>query len=111
MGEFRLQPSLFPPVLSMSVSILVLLWPLPPPPPPQAVQREGTLGHRPAPFPVSPSSHAPARGPGLVAVFDYHRKKGYADLYSLHSWCGIVISVLYFVQVSPLSPAARGWRQ
>ncbi|KAI5929110.1 Cytochrome b561 [Manis javanica] len=35
---------------------------------------------------------------GLVAVFDYHRKKGYADLYSLHSWCGIVISVLYFVQ-------------
>uniref|UniRef100_A0ABI7Z296 Transmembrane ascorbate-dependent reductase CYB561 n=1 Tax=Felis catus TaxID=9685 RepID=A0ABI7Z296_FELCA len=36
--------------------------------------------------------------PGLVAVFDYHRKKGYADLYSLHSWCGILAFVLYFVQ-------------
>ncbi|XP_023049736.1 cytochrome b561 isoform X1 [Piliocolobus tephrosceles] len=35
---------------------------------------------------------------GLVAVFDYHRKKGYADLYSLHSWCGILVFVLYFVQ-------------
>uniref|UniRef100_A0A673VHF2 Transmembrane ascorbate-dependent reductase CYB561 n=1 Tax=Suricata suricatta TaxID=37032 RepID=A0A673VHF2_SURSU len=35
---------------------------------------------------------------GLVAVFDYHRKKGYADLYSLHSWCGILTFVLYFVQ-------------
>ncbi|XP_010854863.1 PREDICTED: cytochrome b561 [Bison bison bison] len=27
---------------------------------------------------------------GLVAVFEHHRKKGYADLYSLHSWCGIL---------------------
>ncbi|EPQ02956.1 Cytochrome b561 [Myotis brandtii] len=35
---------------------------------------------------------------GLVAVFDYHRKKGYADLYSLHSWCGILAFVLYVVQ-------------
>ncbi|KAL6073649.1 hypothetical protein STEG23_023535 [Scotinomys teguina] len=35
---------------------------------------------------------------GLVAVFDYHRKKGYADLYSLHSWCGILVFVLYLVQ-------------
>ncbi|CAO2645745.1 Transmembrane ascorbate-dependent reductase CYB561 [Lemmus lemmus] len=35
---------------------------------------------------------------GLVAVFDYHRKKGYPDLYSLHSWCGILVFVLYFVQ-------------
>ncbi|VFV22243.1 cytochrome b561-like [Lynx pardinus] len=35
---------------------------------------------------------------GLVAVFDYHRKKGYADLYSLHSWCGILAFVLYLVQ-------------
>ncbi|XP_010635812.1 cytochrome b561 isoform X1 [Fukomys damarensis] len=35
---------------------------------------------------------------GLVAVFDYHRKMGYADLYSLHSWCGILVFVLYFVQ-------------
>lgn len=35
---------------------------------------------------------------GLVAVFDYHRKQGYADLYSLHSWCGLLVFVLYFVQ-------------
>nr|KAF6295424.1 cytochrome b561 [Myotis myotis] len=35
---------------------------------------------------------------GLVAVFAYHRKKGYADLYSLHSWCGILAFVLYVVQ-------------
>lgn len=35
---------------------------------------------------------------GLVAVFDYHRKKGYADLYSLHSWCGLLVFVLYAVQ-------------
>ncbi|KAF6298346.1 cytochrome b561 [Rhinolophus ferrumequinum] len=35
---------------------------------------------------------------GLVAVFDYHRKKGYADLYSLHSWCGMLVFVLCFVQ-------------
>ncbi|XP_012518179.1 PREDICTED: cytochrome b561 [Propithecus coquereli] len=35
---------------------------------------------------------------GLVAVFDYHKKEGYADLYSLHSWCGILVFALYFVQ-------------
>uniref|UniRef100_A0A7N5P160 Transmembrane ascorbate-dependent reductase CYB561 n=1 Tax=Ailuropoda melanoleuca TaxID=9646 RepID=A0A7N5P160_AILME len=35
---------------------------------------------------------------GVVAVFDYHRKKGYADLYSLHSWCGILVCILFFVQ-------------
>ncbi|XP_005402282.2 PREDICTED: cytochrome b561 [Chinchilla lanigera] len=35
---------------------------------------------------------------GLVAVFDYHRKMGYADLYSLHSWCGILVFALYIVQ-------------
>ncbi|XP_012968872.1 cytochrome b561 isoform X2 [Mesocricetus auratus] len=38
------------------------------------------------------------QGDGLVAVFDYHKKKGYADLYSLHSWCGILVFALYFVQ-------------
>lgn len=33
-------------------------------------------------------------------MFDYHRKKGYPDLYSLHSWCGLLVFVLYCVQVS-----------
>ncbi|XP_006532197.1 transmembrane ascorbate-dependent reductase CYB561 isoform X4 [Mus musculus] len=53
---------------------------------------------------------------GLVAVFDYHKKKGYADLYSLHSWCGILVFVLYFVQVPAsswlsraLSPFSGSW--
>lgn len=42
-------------------------------------------------------------------MFDYHKKKGYADLYSLHSWCGILVFVLYFVQVSPVPVrAAKG---
>lgn len=40
-------------------------------------------------------------------MFDYHKKKGYADLYSLHSWCGILVFVLYFVQVSLSS--SKGW--
>ncbi|CAK6438093.1 unnamed protein product [Pipistrellus nathusii] len=35
---------------------------------------------------------------GLVAVFDHHRKRGYPDLYSLHSWCGLLAFVLYVVQ-------------
>ncbi|XP_016286099.2 transmembrane ascorbate-dependent reductase CYB561 [Monodelphis domestica] len=35
---------------------------------------------------------------GLVAVFEYHKKMNYADLYSLHSWCGLLVFVLYFVQ-------------
>lgn len=43
---------------------------------------------------------APVSAPGLVAVFDYHKKKGYADLYSLHGWCGITVFILYLVQVS-----------
>nr|XP_035972110.1 cytochrome b561 isoform X2 [Halichoerus grypus] len=35
---------------------------------------------------------------GLVAVFDSHRQKGSADLYSLHSWAGLLVFVLYLVQ-------------
>ncbi|XP_068932347.1 transmembrane ascorbate-dependent reductase CYB561 [Petaurus breviceps papuanus] len=35
---------------------------------------------------------------GLVAVFEYHKKMNYADLYSLHSWCGLLIFILYFAQ-------------
>uniref|UniRef100_A0A8D0H461 Transmembrane ascorbate-dependent reductase CYB561 n=1 Tax=Sphenodon punctatus TaxID=8508 RepID=A0A8D0H461_SPHPU len=35
---------------------------------------------------------------GLIAVFEYHRKQGYPDMYSLHSWCGIAAFSLYFVQ-------------
>ncbi|XP_072843082.1 transmembrane ascorbate-dependent reductase CYB561 [Pogona vitticeps] len=35
---------------------------------------------------------------GLIAVFQSHQKKGYPDMYSLHSWCGITAFGLYFVQ-------------
>ncbi|XP_037348194.1 transmembrane ascorbate-dependent reductase CYB561 [Talpa occidentalis] len=35
---------------------------------------------------------------GLVAVFDYHGRQRYADLYSLHSWCGLLVCGLYFAQ-------------
>ncbi|XP_020853230.1 transmembrane ascorbate-dependent reductase CYB561 isoform X1 [Phascolarctos cinereus] len=35
---------------------------------------------------------------GLVAVFEYHKKMNYADLYSLHSWCGLLVFILYLVQ-------------
>lgn len=65
----------------------------------------------PLPFPrLAVSSHGPCSAPGLVAVFDYHKKKGYADLYSLHSWCGISVFVLYFMQVS-LVPASTDWER
>ncbi|XP_032831379.2 transmembrane ascorbate-dependent reductase CYB561-like isoform X2 [Petromyzon marinus] len=35
---------------------------------------------------------------GLVAVFDFHQTKGFPHLYSLHSWCGLGVVILYFVQ-------------
>ncbi|KAM4691227.1 transmembrane ascorbate-dependent reductase CYB561 [Rhinophrynus dorsalis] len=35
---------------------------------------------------------------GIVAVFQFHKKKGIPDLYSLHSWCGIVTFTLYLLQ-------------
>ncbi|XP_062846926.1 transmembrane ascorbate-dependent reductase CYB561 [Trichomycterus rosablanca] len=35
---------------------------------------------------------------GLVAVFDYHKKAGISNMYSLHSWCGMLTFVLYFMQ-------------
>lgn len=41
-------------------------------------------------------------------MFDFHRGKGYADLYSLHSWCGILTFVLYFVQVGGSAPRGVG---
>nr|KAF6308876.1 cytochrome b561 [Pipistrellus kuhlii] len=47
---------------------------------------------------------------GLVAVFDHHRKRGYPDLYSLHSWCGLLAFVLYVVQRGPLlAVPSSGW--
>uniref|UniRef100_A0A8C6G053 Transmembrane ascorbate-dependent reductase CYB561 n=1 Tax=Moschus moschiferus TaxID=68415 RepID=A0A8C6G053_MOSMO len=45
---------------------------------------------------------------GLVAVFEHHRKKGYADLYSLHSWFGILAFALFAVQDQVQHVRARG---
>ncbi|XP_054848227.1 transmembrane ascorbate-dependent reductase CYB561 isoform X2 [Eublepharis macularius] len=36
---------------------------------------------------------------GLIAVFEYHKKKGYSNMYSLHSWCGIAAFSFYLLQL------------
>lgn len=36
---------------------------------------------------------------GLCAVFDYHNANNTANLYSLHSWVGILTSALFATQV------------
>ncbi|XP_039194350.1 cytochrome b561-like [Crotalus tigris] len=36
---------------------------------------------------------------GLIAVFQHHRNQGFPDMYSLHSWCGIIAFGFYFAQV------------
>ena len=38
---------------------------------------------------------------GLKAVFDSHKIRGIPDLYSIHSWIGLVTVVLFACQVSP----------
>ncbi|XP_062824825.1 proline-rich proteoglycan 2 isoform X3 [Anolis carolinensis] len=53
-------------------------------------------GHQGAPWP--PPCPGPPRGAGLVAVFQYHKKMGFPDLYSLHSWCGLLAFAFYIVQ-------------
>ncbi|XP_077169935.1 transmembrane ascorbate-dependent reductase CYB561 [Paroedura picta] len=35
---------------------------------------------------------------GLIAVFESHKKKNAPDMYSLHSWCGIVAFGFYLLQ-------------
>ncbi|XP_068193330.1 transmembrane ascorbate-dependent reductase CYB561 [Antennarius striatus] len=35
---------------------------------------------------------------GMVAVFDFHRTYGIPDMYSLHSWCGMVTLVIFCLQ-------------
>lgn len=37
---------------------------------------------------------------GISAAFKYHNESGIVNLYSLHSWLGILIIVLYGIQVS-----------
>ncbi|XP_030649814.1 transmembrane ascorbate-dependent reductase CYB561 [Chanos chanos] len=35
---------------------------------------------------------------GIVAVFDFHASAKIPDMYSLHSWCGMLTFVLFFLQ-------------
>ncbi|XP_015280415.1 PREDICTED: cytochrome b561 [Gekko japonicus] len=35
---------------------------------------------------------------GLIAVFEYHKKKSFPNMYSLHSWCGIAAFSFYLLQ-------------
>ncbi|XP_062987354.1 transmembrane ascorbate-dependent reductase CYB561 [Elgaria multicarinata webbii] len=35
---------------------------------------------------------------GLIAIFQYHKKQGFPDMYSLHSWCGFLAFGFYFIQ-------------
>lgn len=37
---------------------------------------------------------------GLCAVFDFHNAQNTPNLYSVHSWVGIVASALFAMQVS-----------
>ena len=36
---------------------------------------------------------------GLLAVFNYHNHQGFENITSLHSWIGIVIVILFGLQV------------
>lgn len=42
---------------------------------------------------------------GINAAFRYHNESSIANLYSLHSWMGIGVIVLYGIQVWPTDPA------
>ena len=36
---------------------------------------------------------------GLTAVIQFHNEYGIANFYSVHSWCGLVICILFSLQV------------
>ncbi|XP_007905533.1 transmembrane ascorbate-dependent reductase CYB561 [Callorhinchus milii] len=51
---------------------------------------------------------------GLVAVFEFHMEQKNPDMYSLHSWCGLITVILFGLQwlmglVFFLFPGASNW--
>ena len=80
----------------------------------------GILVYRllPAPKKVQKIVHATVNGTafllgvvGVYAAFKYHNESGIANLYSLHSWFGMITIVLFGIQVrhfkSPLSSLSQ----
>ena len=43
---------------------------------------------------------------GLAAAFDYHDRVSLADMFTLHSWLGLIVVILYGLQV-PLTISIR----
>ena len=43
---------------------------------------------------------------GLAAAFDYHDRDGLTDMYTLHSWLGLIVVILFGLQV-PLTISIR----
>ena len=44
---------------------------------------------------------------GLAAAFDYHNRVGIANMYTIHSWLGLITVILFGIQVVLVSASAK----